>query len=85
MKITSVRVNRVDNGESGLKAFCDIVFDDAFCVHGLKVLENPDGKLGVAMPSRKVHDEWRDIAHPINAEARAEIVDAILAEYNKEA
>ena len=83
MKVTNVKVNRVANGEGGLKAFCDIVFDDAFCVHGLRILETQNGDTVVAMPARKVKDAWKDIAHPINAETRKEIVEAVLEEYNK--
>ena len=37
------------------------------------------------MPSKQVAPgEYRDIAHPINAEARQIFTDAILAEYEKE-
>ena len=36
------------------------------------------------MPSRKMADgEFRDIAHPINAETRKKIQDAIFEEYQK--
>ena len=84
MKVTSVKVVKVTNGENGLKAFCDIVFDDSFCVHGLRILETQEGKTIVLMPSRKIKDQWKDIAHPINQEFREEIINTVLEEYNKE-
>ena len=37
------------------------------------------------MPSRKTQDgEYRDIAHPINAEARNALISAVMAAYEKE-
>ena len=83
MKVTNVKVNRVANGEGGLKAFCDIVFDDAFCVHGLRILETQNGDTVVAMPARKVKDAWKDIAHPINSETREMIQKTIIDKYNE--
>ena len=39
----------------------------------------------VAMPSKRTpHGEFKDIAHPINTEARQEIQQAILEAYFKE-
>ena len=52
-------------------------------VHDIKIIDGQNG-LFVAMPSRKMADgEFRDIAHPINAETRKKIQDAIFEEYDK--
>jgi len=66
-----------------MKAIASVTFDDAFVVREIRVIEGQNG-LFVAMPSRKTPSgEFRDIAHPINSEARQIIQDAILEEYKK--
>ena len=81
MKITDVRVKRM-NSETRMKAVASVTFDDEFVVHDIKVIESTNG-LFVAMPSRKdANGTFKDIAHPINAEAREKIQTAILDAYN---
>ena len=73
MTITDVRVRLVDKEGLNLKATASVTFDNAFVVHDIKVIEGREG-LFIAMPSRKVpNGTYRDVAHPINTEARAEI------------
>ncbi len=80
MNITDVRVKKVA-GEGKMRAVAAIVIDDAFVVRDLRVIEGQNG-LFVAMPSRKSSDgEYRDIAHPITAEAREMIQSRVLKEY----
>ncbi|MCF6461134.1 septation regulator SpoVG [Clostridium sp. Cult3] len=82
MKVTDVRIRKVTE-EGKMKAIVSVTFDDEFVVHDIKVIEGQNG-LFIAMPSRKMADgEFRDIAHPINAETRKKIQDAILEEYEK--
>lgn len=82
MNITDIRLKKIDNG-SKMKAIASITFDDAFVVREIRVIEGQNG-LFVAMPSRKTPTgEFKDIAHPINADARQLIQNAILAEYEK--
>lgn len=82
MKITEVKVFPTkDVGR--LKAYATIVFNNSFIVRDLKVIEGNKG-LFVSMPSRKRKDgTFRDIVHPLNAETRQMIEDAVIAEYNK--
>ena len=82
MKITDVRLRKIsDDGK--MKAIVSVTFDDEFVVHDIKIIEGQNG-LFVAMPSRKMADgEFRDIAHPINAETRKKIQNAIFEEYEK--
>ncbi|MBQ6602417.1 MAG: septation regulator SpoVG [Eubacterium sp.] len=83
MQITDVRVRKVSK-EGKMRAFVSITIDNEFAVHDIKVIEGENG-LFIAMPSRKSSDgEFRDIAHPINAETRARLQEIILAEYDKE-
>ena len=80
MKITDVRVRKV-NTENRMKAVASVTFDNEFVVHDIKVIESEDGFF-IAMPSRKTQTgEFRDIAHPINSEAREKIQKAVLEVY----
>jgi stage V sporulation protein G len=81
MKITDVRVRKVE-GETRLKGVASITIDDAFAVHELRIIEGNEG-LFVAMPSRKAADgTFRDIAHPINVEARKMVEEVVLEAFN---
>ena len=80
MLITDIRVRKI-NSEGRMKAVVSVTFDDAFVVHDIKVIEGQD-KLFIAMPSRKTPEgEFKDIAHPINAQMREQIQAAILDRY----
>ncbi len=80
MKITDIRVRKI-NAEGRMKAVVSVTFDEAFVIHDIKVIEGQN-KLFVAMPSRKTPDgEFKDIAHPINAEMREIMQNAIVEKY----
>ena len=82
MQITDIRVRKI-NAEGRMKAVVSVTFDDAFVVHDIKVIEGQD-KLFIAMPSRKTPEgEFKDIAHPINAETREMLRSSILAKYQE--
>ncbi|GFN35220.1 septation regulator SpoVG [Tepidimicrobium xylanilyticum] len=82
MKVTDVRIRKITE-EGKMKAIVSVTFDEEFVVHDIKIIEGQNG-LFVAMPSRKMPDgEFRDIAHPINAETRQKIQSAIFEEYEK--
>lgn len=86
MKITSVKVRLKNSANERVKAAASIVFDECFVVNGIKVVEGTNG-LFVAMPSEPLRTEeggYRDIVHPINAECRKMVHDAIIAQYNVE-
>ncbi|MBQ1935308.1 MAG: septation regulator SpoVG [Clostridia bacterium] len=80
MEITDIRIRKISN-EGKMKAIVSLTFDDAFAVHDIKVIEGQE-RLFVAMPSRRTPDgEFKDIAHPINAQMREQIQAAILDRY----
>lgn len=80
MKVTDVRMRRI-NSESKMKAVASITIDEDFVVHDVRVVEGPNG-LFVAMPSRKTTEgEFRDVAHPITADARETISEIVLKAY----
>lgn len=82
MQVTDIRVKKVA-GEGKMKAVVSVTFDNAFVVHDIKVIEGQE-KLFTAMPSRRTPDnEFKDIAHPINAEMREMLETAIISKYNE--
>ena len=82
MQITDVRLRKVNvNSENRMKAVTSVTFDNEFVIHDIKVIESQNG-LFIAMPSRKTpNGEFKDIAHPINADTREKIQKAILEAY----
>lgn len=83
MQITDIKVRKLfDDGP--MKAIVSITFDYQLAVHDIKVIYARD-KYFVVMPSRKNPDEtYRDIAHPINAQFRTSLEEAVVAAYHKE-
>jgi stage V sporulation protein G len=81
MEITDIRVRKVA-GEGKLKAYVTVTFDDCFVVHNVKIIEGKSGVF-IAMPSRKTRvGEYKDVAHPIHPEFRAEMQKQILDKYD---
>lgn len=81
MNITEVKIYPARERGTRLKAYATVVFDNAFIVRDLKVIEGEKG-LFVSMPSRRRKDgSFRDIAHPLNAEMRKHIEEHIVGEY----
>ena len=80
MEITDVRIRRIDT-EGKMKAVASVTLDNEFVIHDIKIIESHNG-LFIAMPSRKTPDgEFKDIAHPINAQSRERLQTAILEKY----
>ena len=82
MEITSVKVHKTEREGSRMKGYATVTLDDCFVVRNIRIIEG-DEKLFIAMPSRKIPNsgEFKDIAHPINAETREKIQKAILEAY----
>ena len=82
MKITEVKVFPVN--EERLKAYVTITIENCFVVRDLKIIKGNEG-LFVAMPSKKRKDgQFKDIAHPLNQETRAEIEKAVFDAFESE-
>ena len=65
---------------SNTKAVASVTINDEFVLKGIKVFEGEKG-LFVAMPSRKMGDEYADVCFPITAEAREQLHNAVLERY----
>ena len=83
MQITDIKVRKLfDDGP--MRAIVSVTFDGQLAVHDIKVI-NAREKFFIVMPSRKNPDEtYRDIAHPITAQFRAELESAVIAAYEAE-
>jgi stage V sporulation protein G len=80
MKITDIRIRKATE-EGKIKAYVTLTFDDCFVVHNIKIITGKTG-LVIAMPSRQTTSgEYKDIAHPIQPEFRAELQAMILDKY----
>jgi stage V sporulation protein G len=81
MEITEVKVFPANEGR--LKGYATMVFDNAFIVRDMKIIQSDEGYF-VSMPSRRKKDgSFKDIVHPLNAETRQEIENKVIEEYKK--
>lgn len=82
IEITEVRIKKVES-TNRVKGIASITINNCFVVNDIKILENQN-ELFIGMPSKTTpNGEFKDIAHPINAETRKVIQNAILKEYEK--
>lgn len=83
MVVTEVKVRLIES-ESRLRGIATITFEESFVVHDIRIIEGENG-IFVAMPSKKMpNGGFRDVAHPIHAEMRKHIEDAVIDAYNLE-
>ena len=83
MVITDIKVRKLFE-EGPMKAIVSVTFDDQLALHDIKVISVRD-KNFIVMPSRKNPDgTYRDIVHPINAQFRGVLEEAVISAYNKE-
>ena len=82
MKITDVKIRKLFD-EGPMRAIASVTFDGQLAVHDIKVINARD-KFFIVMPSRKNPDEtFRDIVHPINAEFRRALEEAVIEAYRE--
>ena len=82
MQITDIKVRKLFE-EGPMKAIVSVTFDGQLAVHDIKVINARD-KFFIVMPSRKNPDEtYRDIVHPINAQFRASLEEAVIRAYEE--
>ncbi len=82
MQITDIKIRKLFD-EGPMKAVVSVTFDSQLAVHDIKVIHARDRHF-IVMPSRKNPDEtYRDIVHPINAQFRAMLEDAVIAAYEQ--
>ena len=81
MTITEITIHPTT--DPTLKAYVSIVFDGRFVVRDLKIIEIASKRF-VAMPSKRMKDgSFKDTAHPLDPQTRAEIETAVFDAYAK--
>ena len=79
MEITEIKIYPINQDQ--LKAYVTITLDNCFVIRDLKIIQG-DKRLFVAMPNKKDKKGiFRDIVHPINADTRNMIEQAVLSRY----
>ena len=82
MKITDIKIRKTFT-EGPMKAIASVTFDHQLVVHDIKIIYARE-RYFIVMPSRKNPDDtYRDIVHPINAEFRAKLEEAVKAAYDE--
>lgn len=80
MRVTSIKIEKLED-KGAIKARASIVLDDAICIHNIRIVEGRKG-LFISFPYTKdKNNKILDIVHPINAETREKIQEAIITEY----
>lgn len=82
MEITDVRLKKI-NTSGKMKAIASITIDNEFVVHEIKVIDNQQKGIIIAMPSKGKNGKFNDIAHPIKSETREKITKAIMKAYEE--
>lgn len=83
MKVTEVKVRKIEDLSRAI-AIASVVLDDEININDIKLVRDINSNLFIMMPSKKLpNGDFKDIAHPINTEAREKITKAIVEEYNK--
>lgn len=81
MQITDIKIRKFFD-EGPMKAVASVTFNDALAVHDIKVIFARE-RFFIVMPSRKNPDgTYRDIVHPINAQFRKELEEAVIDAYH---
>ena len=83
MVITDIKIRKLFD-EGPMKAIVSVTFDGQIALHDIKVIYARE-KYFIVMPSRKNPDgTYRDIVHPINADFRSQMEEAVIRAYNEE-
>jgi stage V sporulation protein G len=76
-----VRAYPIAEPKGSTKGYASVTVDGMFGAHGISVVEGKNG-LFVAMPqTRDAKGDYRDIFHPVTAEGRNALQDAVLSEF----
>ncbi len=78
MKISHIKIRRIFDNDTPLKASVSVTFDKQLVIHNINVV-CVDGRLFIAMPSEMGSDkQFHDVAHPIQQEFRKYLEEAVL-------
>jgi stage V sporulation protein G len=81
MQVTDIKIRKFFD-EGPMKAIVSVTLEDCLALHDVKVIYARD-RYFIIMPSRKNPDgTYRDIVHPINAQFRAQLEEAVIDAYH---
>lgn len=83
-----VEIKKILGTDKPVKAYANIVIDDAVVIHGVSVVENEKGRY-MSMPmhtwkTKQGEDVTRTVCHPISSSARKELEEALFSAYEQE-
>ena len=83
----SVKITKLFDGDSKIRAVANATIGGSFAVHGIKVIDSEKG-LFLSMPSNSYKNgsgetKYQDIFHPVTAEARQALSDSVMGAYEK--
>ena len=83
----SVKIQKLFDEGSKIRAVANATIGGAFAVHGIKVIDSEKG-LFLSMPSNSYKNgngetKYHDIFHPVTAEARQALSDSVMGAYEK--
>lgn len=83
MEITNVKIQKTfDEPEKMLAAIVSVTIDNMLAIHDIRLLKSAE-KAFIAMPNKKLGDStYKDLVHPINAEGRKMLEEAVISAYN---
>lgn len=82
MKITEIRINKYENGNT--LGFASVTFDNLLCVTGITILKGKEDTKFISFPQNKGKDDtYHDIVFPITKEGRKAITEKVLKAYEE--
>lgn len=82
MKVTNVKLIINKDRESKVKAFVNIILDECFIIHNLKLIEGKQ-RLFLQFPDRKLKDRFVNVVHPLTTEFGEKLERIIIDEFHK--
>ena len=77
------RMHRIE-GDGNLKAFVDIVINEAILIKGIRIVDGKSG-LFISMPSEKAKDnKWYESVRCLTKEIREQISEEVISSYMAE-
>ncbi|MBI4595527.1 MAG: septation protein SpoVG family protein [Candidatus Tectomicrobia bacterium] len=86
LQITDVKVYPFDTTGAGgkIKAFAEVVFNDALLIKGLKVVQGTGGGLFVSFPTQRSREgHFHELVVPLDNSIREMIRKKVIEEYKK--
>lgn len=82
-----VEIKKILGTDKPVKAYANIVIDDAVVIHGVSVVENEKGRY-MSMPmhtwkTKQGEDVTRPVCHPISSSARKELEEVLFSAYEQ--